>query len=60
MGKLLESLKGYKTHAAVVIAVALNGLAAIGYIDNATVERINIILGFLGLSFIRSGIKNSK
>lgn len=60
MGKLIDSLKGYKTYITVAVAFIIGGLNATGYIDMATTEKIWGILGFLGLGFIRSGINNSK
>lgn len=60
MGKLLGKLKGYKTYLTVAIAFVIGGLNAVGVIDAAMTERILVILGFLGLGFVRAGINNSK
>lgn len=60
MGKLLGKLKGYKTYLTIAIAFVIGGLNSVGVIDAALTERILVILGFLGLGFVRSGINNSK
>ena len=54
MQKLL--LKNYKTYLIVVVAVILNGLVSLGYIDVSWINTANIILGFLGLGAVRLAI----
>ncbi len=54
MKKLL--LKNYKTYIIVVVAVILNGLVSLGYIDASWIGTANIILGFLGLGAVRLAI----
>jgi len=50
-------LKGYKTYIIAGVAVIVNGLIAMGYIDESIRATINSILGFLGLGTLRAGIK---
>lgn len=49
-------LKNYKTYIVVVIAIVLNGLVSLGYIDASWIDTANVILAFVGLGTIRLAI----
>ena len=60
MGEFISRFKGYKTYLTVAVAFVIGGLNYIGVIDNSLAEKIWTLLSFLGLSFVRAGIKNTK
>ena len=60
MSKIVKLLEGKKTYLAVVAAFVVGGLNAVGVLDTAMTEKIWTILTFLGLGFLRLGIKNIK
>ena len=49
-------LHGKKTYLIVAIGVIANGLYVMGYIPPELIPSINILLGFLGLAALRSGM----
>jgi len=54
----MEFLRGYKTYIIVAVGVAVNGLYAMGLVDENFVKSVDGILVFAGLGTIRSGIAN--
>ena len=60
MTALLEKLQGYKTYIIMVTAFVFNIGITAGWwtLDNQVWELVNIILGFLGVGAIRSGLKS--
>jgi len=53
-------LKGYKTYIIVAVGVLVNGLIAMGYIDESIMGIVNSVLGFLGLGTLRAGVKKTE
>ena len=51
-----EWLSGKKTYIIVVLGVIINGLWAMGLIDEETVKIVDGILLFTGLGTVRAGI----
>ena len=49
-------LKGFKTYLVVIVGVLVNGAYAMGYIPEASIGLVNIILGYLGLAALRAGV----
>ena len=50
-------LKGYKTYIVAALGVIINGAFAMGMIPVEYLGFVNAILGFLGLSALRAGVK---
>jgi len=57
---MFKWLKGKKTYIIVVVGVIVNGLFAMGYIDESAIKVVNMVLGFLGLGAIRAGVNKVK
>lgn len=59
MQAIIEKLQGYKTYIIMVLAFVFNIGITAGWwtLDNQVWDLINVILGFLGLGAIRSGLK---
>jgi len=57
---MFKWLKGRKTFIVVAIGVIVNGLFAMDYIDEKSIDIVNMILGFLGMGAIRLGIKKAE
>ena len=53
-------LSGWKTYVAATLGVIFNGLVAMGYLDPNLLIPINGILSFLGLGFLRAGVKKGR
>ncbi len=49
-------LKGYKTYLVVIVGIIVNGAYAMGYIPEAVIPVVNVILGYLGLAALRAGV----
>ena len=60
MGSIKEMLQGKKTYIVAVIGVLVNGLFAMGYIDEESIKVIDGILVFIGLGTVRAGIKSGQ
>lgn len=58
MKEFFDKFKGYKTYLTTFFGVVLTGLLTMGIIDQATFEIIVTVLGFLGIAFVRAGMKN--
>jgi hypothetical protein len=56
LGPLLKAIEGKKTYIVAVIAFVMAGLHAIGVVDQALLTKIDLMLGPLGLAFLRAGI----
>jgi len=54
--KVVDALKGYKTHIIAVVLVVLNLAVGFNWISPAHLMQINVVLGALGLSALRAGI----
>ena len=54
-----SSLDGKKTHIIAGVIAVLNIAVAFGYISPAHLVQINLVLGALGLTALRSGIAKS-
>lgn len=57
MDKFMEAISGYKTYITAFFGVVLTGLLAMGIINQEVYNIIITILGFLGISFVRAGMK---
>ena len=61
MAGLLNLLQGKRTYIVATLAFVMAGLHAIGVIDQGLLVKIDLILGPLGLGFLRAGLeKNAK
>lgn len=58
MNKIIEFFKNKKTYIVAAVGVIVNGMNYMGYISPDMIPLINVILGFLGLATLRSGIGN--
>jgi len=55
----MEFLSGYKTYIVVAVGVVINGLYAMGLVDENFVKSVDGILIFAGMGTIRAGITKS-
>ena len=55
--KLLDFLKGKKTYAVAVIAVALNFCVYMNWITVDQLAQVNALLAFFGLAALRAAVK---
>ena len=53
---MIEFLQGKKTYIVMVVGIVVNGLFAMGYIDDKTVTLLDGVIVSLGLGTIRAGI----
>lgn len=60
MQAIIEKLQGYKTYIVIVLGALFNIGIAAGWwtVDNQVWELVNMILTFLGIGAVRSGIKS--
>lgn len=57
--KILSALNGRKTYIIAVVIAVLNLAVAFGWISPENLAQINMVLGALGLSALRSGVAKS-
>lgn len=53
----MNSLKGYRTYIVAAIIAVVNIAVALGWISPANLDQINMVLGALGITALRSAIK---
>lgn len=53
-------LAGYRTYLTAALFILANVLHWFGILDTETIQKIDVILGGLGLAFLRMGVAASK
>ncbi len=53
----MKALSGWKTYLAIGIGILAYGLLGMGFISDSLFNAIAIICGFLGIGFLRMGVK---